>query len=90
MTNEKAIECIKDLKDSFGIYKNDKDIQELFEALDMAIKALEATDQISTMYHGVEMMPKGVFEQIYNDDDVGYDQGWADGYAYGIGGEDEP
>lgn len=25
-----------------------------------------------------------VFEQIYKDDDAGYDQGWADGYAYGI------
>ena len=40
MDNNTAIECIEVLKDSFGIYKYDKDIQELTEALNMAIKAL--------------------------------------------------
>lgn len=41
MTNEVAIECIKDFKKSFGIYTYDADIKELIVALDMAIKALE-------------------------------------------------
>lgn len=41
MTIEEAVNCIKDLKNSFSIYADDKDIKELFEALDLAIKALE-------------------------------------------------
>lgn len=41
MTNEFAIECIKDFKKSFGIYTYDADIKELIVALDIAIEALE-------------------------------------------------
>ena len=61
MTNEEAIKQLKKCK-SFhnGSYGT---------ALDLAIKALEATEQVHTSHSGVQMFPKGVFEAIYKDNE---------------------
>lgn len=48
----------------------------------MYIKDFKTPQQIEAL----DMAIKALEEQ----DDAGYEQGWADGYAYGIGGENEP
>lgn len=67
MTNLEAIEELRDIDRHLDIVF-ERTLPKKAEAIHLAVKALEATDQISTMYHGVEMMPKGVFEEIYKDD----------------------
>ena len=47
----------------------------------MYIKDFKTPQQIEAL----ELAIKELKEQ----DDAGYEQGWADGYAYGIGGEDD-
>ena len=60
MTNEEAIKIINNMPN----YKPWE-----VEALALAIKALEATEQVHTSHSGVQMFPKGVFEAIYKDNE---------------------
>ena len=59
-------------------------------SLEANLEAIEQLKKIRTIHNGnyapaIDLAIKALEEQ----DDAGYEQGWADGYAYGIGGEDE-
>lgn len=61
MTNEEAIKIMKQRRNKQGNSSDD------IEAFDLAIKALEVTEQVNSSHNGVQMFPKGAFKSIYND-----------------------
>ena len=76
MTNEKAItelsvlwERMKRAKESGVLaYKTIMYYDgQYVEALNLAIKALEVTEQVNSSHNGVQMFPKGAFKSIYNE-----------------------
>ena len=72
MTNERARKYLKKLLNlcDFTDELDDRiDCEPYYEAVELAIKALEATEQVHTSHNGVQMFPKGVFEAIYKDNE---------------------
>ena len=65
MTNEKALEILE--HNWTCLLNYDYTEKELCEALDLAIKALEVTEQVNSSHNGVHMFPKGAFKSIYNE-----------------------
>ena len=77
MTNEKAISLLNNITsycDFTDEYGDMIDSEPYYEAVDLAIKALEATEQVHTSHNGVQMFPKGVFEAIYKDNEESEDE----------------
>ena len=72
MTNEEAIKLLNNITsycDFTDQYGDMIDSEPYYEAVELAIKALEATEQVHTSHSGVQMFPKGVFEAIYKDNE---------------------
>ena len=69
MTPQEARKIIIEERDSLEANPMVKVEDCLYEALDMAIKALETTEQVNTSHNGVQMFPKGAFKAIYEDNE---------------------
>lgn len=65
MTNEEAREILKRVEIAKPI--KFEDYADMREALELAIKALEVTEQVNSSHNGVQMFPKGAFKSIYNE-----------------------
>lgn len=71
MTNEKAAKVLKSIEILAFRDKTKKYfMKDVKEAVDLAIKALEATEQVNTAHNGVQMFPKGTFKAVYDNESV--------------------
>ena len=71
MTNEKAVNLLKSIEIlAFRDTKHRYFMKDVKEAVDLAIKALEATEQVNTAHNGVQMFPKGTFKAVYDNESV--------------------
>lgn len=62
-------DCNMRLCDGCSLNYEQGNMGEQKDALYLAIKALEATEQVNTAHNGVQMFPKGTFKSVYDNDD---------------------
>ena len=62
-------DCNMNLCNNCSLNYEQGNIGDIIDALYLAIKALEVTEQVNTSHNGVQMFPKGVFKAIYEDND---------------------
>lgn len=71
MTNEKAAKLLKSIEIlAFRDKAKKYFMKDVNEAINIAIKALEATEQVNTSHNGVQMFPKGTFKAVYDNESV--------------------
>lgn len=58
--------CNMQLCDGCSLNYEQGNMGEQKDALYLAIKALEVTEQVNTSHNGVQMLPKGTFKAIYD------------------------
>lgn len=66
-TSGTDIDCNSRNCDECSLCYEQGNMGEQKEALDLAIKALEVTEQVNSSHNGVHMFPKGAFKSIYNE-----------------------
>ena len=70
MTSGINYDCNMQLCDGCSLNYEQGTVGELKDALYLAIKALEITEQVNTSHNGVQMFPKGRFKSIYDNESV--------------------
>lgn len=63
-------DCNMRLCDGCSLNYEQGTVGEQKDALYLAIKALELTEQVNTSHNGVQMFPKGAFKAVYDNDSV--------------------